>query len=463
MDSWLKAALDYVPRWLDFQMQAFERPGCAVAIVQRGRLVFERAFGVADLVRGLPLTPRHRFRVASHSKSFAAAGILKLREQGRLSLDDPIGRHVAGLHPKIAAVTIQQILSHSAGIRRDMPDNGYFADRRPYPSAEEVRAELAAGAPAIEPNTRFKYSNVGYALLGLAIEGIAGEPYPAWMRREVIAAAGLAETAPDMPLPRGAAMARGHSGRLLLGRRVVVPGDQPTGAFAPVGGVVATAADLARFYDALSPTAKRSFLSVASRREMIRPQWRDGAAADTQYGLGIVTGRLGDWAWFGHSGGLQGFITRTMTVPAEGLTVSVLTNSIDGMAGAWVEGILHILRAYARHGAPARRVADWRGRWWSLWGATDLVPMGGKVFAVAPGFLNPFADCSEIAVTGRDTGRIVAAGGYGSYGEAASLERNAHGKVVAIRLAGGRALPAAQAAAEMVKRYETPKRRRPRR
>jgi D-alanyl-D-alanine carboxypeptidase len=101
LEKWLRAALDYVPRWIEFQMRLTEQPGCAVAIARRGKVVLELAFGYADLPSRVALTPAHRFRVASHSKTFTAAGILKLREMGRLRLDDPIGAHVSGLHPKV--------------------------------------------------------------------------------------------------------------------------------------------------------------------------------------------------------------------------------------------------------------------------------------------------------------------------------------------------------------------------
>ncbi len=75
-------------------MRISELPGCSLAIACQGRVLLERAFGHADLVAGTALTPQHRFRVASHSKRFTATGIFKLREQGRLSLDDRIGRYV---------------------------------------------------------------------------------------------------------------------------------------------------------------------------------------------------------------------------------------------------------------------------------------------------------------------------------------------------------------------------------
>ena len=118
-------------------------------------------------------------------------------------------------------------------------------------------------------------------------------------------------------------MASGHSGRLLLGRRVVIPGDYTTNAHRagrrgrqhrPRPGAVLRQ---------LSPKAGRSVLSVASRREMVRRQWRNQhSSLERYYGLGTISGSLGGWEWFGHSGGLQGYITRTCVIPEHDLTVA---------------------------------------------------------------------------------------------------------------------------------------------
>jgi CubicO group peptidase (beta-lactamase class C family) len=457
MNKWLRPALDYVPRWLEFQMRVSQQPGCLMAIAYKDRIVLEQAFGSADLMRDEPLTPRHRFRVASHSKTFAAAAVMKLREQGKLKLDDAVGRYVARLDPQIARTTLSQVLSHSAGVVRDGRDSGQFADRRPFLDRDELLEELAS-PPIVEPNTRFKYSNHGYGLIGLAIEGVTGEPYSAWLKREIIDAAGLTETDPDMPIPEGAPMATGHSGKLLLGRRVAIPGRQTQNAIAPAGGVVGTARDLALFFAQISPGAGRSVLSVSSRREMVRRQWRNQhSSLERYYGLGTISGSLNGWDWFGHSGGLQGYISRTCVVPQHDLTVTVLTNAIDGWAHLWVDGILHILRAFSHNGPPSRRVSDWSGRWWSLWGAVDLVPMGDKVLCVSPAFVNPIADASQIEIGGRDRGRFAVADGYASFGEPVRRVRDAAGKVVEVWLAAGKLMPEDVAANEIEARYDTPK------
>jgi CubicO group peptidase (beta-lactamase class C family) len=456
MDRWLACALDYIPQWLDYQMRLSQQPGCVIAVAQRGRVIFERSLGTADLAAGTALTPRHRFRVASHSKSFTAAAIMKLREQGKLQLDDRAGRHVRDLHPTIARVTIAQLLSHTAGIFRDGVDNGQWQGRKPFPDHATLAADLKQ-PPVIAANARFKYSNHGYSLAGRVIEEVTGESYTTWIKREIVDAAGLAETAPDAPVR--APLAQGHSARLPLGWRTIFPSATPTRAFAPATGFVSTGADLVRFFAQLAPAARASVLSAESRREMIRRQWRDpDSSLERYYGQGIQSGRLGDWDWFGHGGAFQGTITRTACLPGPELAVSVLTNAIDGLANVWLEGAVHVLRRFAKDGAPPRRIADWTGRWWSLWQATDLVPVGGNVLAANPALLNPFLDASLLAVNGRDRGRIALAPGFAAHGEPVRRERDARGKVTALWLAGAKLLPEAKIARELAQRYGKGKR-----
>jgi CubicO group peptidase (beta-lactamase class C family) len=452
MDAWLRSAIDYIGGWIEFQLMSSQQPGCVIAIAHRGQVVAEHAFGLANLDSGEKLTPRHRFRIASHSKSFTAAGILKLREQRRLRLDDPVGQYVEGLHRHVAETTIAQLLSHSAGLTRDGVDSGQFIDSRPYLSKTELLAELR-NSTAIEPGTRFKYSNHGFGLLGLVIEAVTGEPYAAWIRREIVAAAGLTETEPTTPAPKGTPFACGHTRMLPAGRRCVIPGDNPTHAITSAAGFVATAADTARFFAQLAPNGRKSVLSAASRREMTRHHWRIPQSFEIYYGLGVAAGRTDGWDWFGHGGAFQGYLSRTCALPDCELAITILSNSIDGAAPFWMDGAMQILRAFRTRGAPVRRVRDWTGRWWTVWGAVDLVPMGDRVLVANPHFNNPFMDAAEIEVTGRDTGAFASAAGYASHGEPVRRARNARGKVSDIWLAGVNVKPERVVAREIARRY----------
>jgi len=449
--AWLVPALAYVESWLGYQMRATEQPGCALAVACKGDVALDVAFGWADQNAGEALTPRHRFRVASHSKSFTATAIMKLREQGRLKLDDTAGQYVSGLHPDIAAATLAQLLSHSAGVLRDGPDAAYWVDRKPFLDEAALRAELAL-APPIPATTRLKYSNHGFGLLGLVIEAVTSEPYGAWVQREVVDAVGLSDTTPDVPA--SGPLAGGHSGKALLGRRLVFPGDQSTHALSAATGFVSTAADLARFFGQLSPNAQTSVLSAASRREVSRAQWEDKwAVLPQKYGLGTISGTFDGWDWFGHSGGFQGYVTRSAAIPEHDLSLSCLTNSVDGMSALWLDGAMAILKRFKEDGAPNAGLSDWSGRWWSVWGPTDLVPIGEKVILGLPGLANPIAKAAELTVTSPDEARISQSGAFGNYGEPARLIRDAQGMVTAVQLAGSRLIPEADLAAELTDRY----------
>jgi CubicO group peptidase (beta-lactamase class C family) len=454
MEKWLKAAFDYIPDWVDYQLRVAGHPGCVIAVAHKDRVVFEKAFGQANLVSQERLTARHRFRVASHSKSFTAAGVMKLREQGKLKLDDRVGGYIDGLSPRLADATIAQLLSHSAGVIRDGADSGQFVERRPFLSREELLAELALDPP-VEANTRFKYSNHGYGLIGLVIEATTGEKYRDWIKREIVAAAGLWETEPDMPIAKTAPFARGHSSKLLLGESVIIPGDYQTNAIAPAAGFVSTAADLALFFGQLSPRAKKSPLSVGSRREMTRRQWRNPhSSAEEYYGCGIMVGALAGWDWFGHGGSLFGYISRTAALPEQDLAISVLTNAANGWAGAWVDGVIHILRTFFQRGAPSRKVRDWGGRWWGMGGAADFVPVGDRILVTEPAAWNPFLNAGEVEPSGKDKGRIVLANGFASHGEGVRLVRGKAGRVKEVWFGGWRLQSEATVAAEMRQRYK---------
>lgn len=452
--AWLNTALAYVPQWLGYQMRSTEQPGCAVAITYQGKVVFDMAWGCADLATGERLTPQHRFRVASHSKSFTAAAILKLREQGRVKLDDTVGTYVTGLHPDVAAATIAQLLSNSAGLFRDGLDSAYWSGRAPFPDAEQLGKDFTL-PPVIDTNSRLKYSNHGFALAGLVIEAITGEPYARWIEREILCPAGLADTFPDVSPSALTGLVSGHSDKVLLGRRLVYPGTQSTRALAPATGFISTASDLARFFGQLAPGAANSVLSPASRREMSRPQWRAAHfPVECHYGLGTVSATTDGWAWFGHSGGFQGYITQTAVVPDEEIAISVLTNAADGPADAWLQGVIKILKRFKSEGPPGAAVADWAGRWWSIWSATDLVAMGDKILLAVPGSTDPFLNATELAVNGPDEAHVIEGNSFGIFGERVRRIRDAAGIVTEIYLGSGKVVPEAALAQELLAKYD---------
>src|SRR5215471_984914 len=115
------------------------------------------------------MTPEHIFRVASHSKMFTATAILQLVEQGKLRLDDRAGAYLSWLD---SAVTLRQLLNHAGGVIRDGRDADFWRVEQPFPDVAALRA-LAPDAGILPPNTTFKYSNVGFGLLGQVVEVVS--------------------------------------------------------------------------------------------------------------------------------------------------------------------------------------------------------------------------------------------------------------------------------------------------
>src|SRR5262249_42204417 len=153
-------------------------------------------------------------------------------------------------------------------------------------------------------------------------------------------------------------------------------------------------------------------------REMTRAQWRNPhSSLEVHYGLGTMSGGVDRGWWFGHHGAFQGFMSRTAVLPALDVAVSIVANAIDAPPIQWTARAPPMLRTCERRGAPSDDVRVWGGRWWTIWGAIDLVPIGDKVLAASPSLPMPFTDASEIAVSSPDTGAITLADGFGSHGE----------------------------------------------
>ena len=167
----------------------------------------------------------------------------------------------------------------------------------------------------------------------------------------------------------------------------------------------------------------------------------------------LLSARIKTGECIGHIGGLQGCISSTGFLLGHDICVSVLTNAVDGLAVPWTTGIVQILYEFASRGVSAVPNPDWSGRWWSLWGAIDLITMRDHVVVTSPDHVNPFMDPREIALSSNDHGTIRHAGGFDNYGEAAHLVRDGDGRVVEVWLGGMRHVAEHQASAELKQQF----------
>jgi CubicO group peptidase (beta-lactamase class C family) len=409
--------LDYYRDWLSYRRWFLRIPGVQAAVVEDGALRLAASSGVSELGSGQPLTDQHLFRVASHSKTFTAVAVLQLAEAGRLRLDDTVATHLPELAGTgLAGITVRELLSHGGGVIRDSEDGDFWQLGRDFPDRGELlRIAALPSSAVLDRNDRFKYSNIGYGVLGLIIEAVSGRSYHELVREHVIAPLGLRDTGPELTSERRSEFAAGHTALSYdLERGVIEHVD--TGALAAATGFYATASELAAFYAAVLPGDNR-LLDEDSLRELRHRQWQV-KDADFAYGLGVFVNKIGDRELIGHSGGYPGHITRTLACLQSKLVVSVLTNAIDGAAESLATAFFHLLKLgdSATH-EPAPDGGRFTGRFRSLWGLQDVALVGDHLFAINPTAANPGDDPTPLELVDDSTLKIVGGPGGGSMGE----------------------------------------------
>ena len=433
-DASVDEALAFFDSYLEFR-QKFERvPGVQAAVFAGDRVRLSAAYGFADLVDEVPLTTRHLFRIASHSKTFTATAMLQLVEAGALRLDDRADAWVDYLAGAPAgAVTIRQLLSHSSGLSRDSRNgdfwqlDGDFLDRE---RLSEVLLDPAAAT--LGTDERFKYSNIAYSLAGLIIEAASGVSYGERMRTAILEPLGLVDIGPELDPDRAADYATGYSSLAYGDERVPIE-HVNTRAMAPATGFYSTASDLVQYFAAHFIGDER-LLTDASKRAMQHPWWKVDSN-DRQYGLGLSVAKVGERELIGHGGGYPGHITSSVADTRAGLAVSVLTNAIDGPAESMAHAGVKLIDLAGSKPRPADDADPSRfaGRFASVWGVLDIAVLGGRLYRVHTASPDPSEDAAELEIVDETTLRVIGGSGYGSYGELFEYTFGADGRVERMR------------------------------
>ncbi len=319
-------------------------PGLVYGIVKDGRLVYLKTRGVQDLKARRPVTADSLFRIASMSKAFTALAILKLRDEGKLRLDDLAEQYVPELktwrYPSADSprITVRDLLSHTGGLVTDDP----WGDRQQVLTPAEFTRMLRDGVPFTRtPGTAFEYSNFGYALLGRIVSNVSGRPYKDYIEQTIMRPLGMASSGyevTDWPAGRRAIGYRWENER---------HAEEPTmrhGEFGAMGGVQTSATDYARWIVFLLSAwpardeAESGPVKRASVRELAQglgfPNVRQvpGAPAGTcpiaaAYAKGFIAGQHCEFGQvMFHGGGYPGYGSFLLLLPDHGIGIFALAN-----------------------------------------------------------------------------------------------------------------------------------------
>ena len=312
-----EASIDsMVQKWIDAKMI----PGAGVAVVRNGKIILAKGYGAANAEAGTKANKNTAFQIASITKQFTAAGIMLLVEDGKVKLDDGLGKYVPDVPEHWRGVTVRQLLNQVSGIQNYAASRKIVADKN-YTQAE-ILGFVRDIKPLFEPGTKWHYSNTNYFLLGMIIEKVSGKSYPDFMRERIFKPLGMNLTTVNTSglkienAALGYKLADGNWQKAALG--------DPSQSFS-AGAIVSTAADMAKWAFALS---EDKLLKKSSWDQAWLPaKLSDGKS--TVYGFGWEISKIYGTNYIGHGGKISGFSSYIARFPDDNLSVVVLVNNDD--------------------------------------------------------------------------------------------------------------------------------------
>ncbi len=305
---------------------AFLDPGSALLVLRDGKPVQTKVEGTADIRTGRKVSANTNFRLASVTKQFTATAILLLAKDGKLSLADPVAKHIPRWPAYAAGVTVRHLLTHTSGLPdydNDVPEG------TPQLSDADVLAFVQKqSALLFVPGAKYSYSNTGYAILALLVETTAKQPFPAFLKARIFKPLGMKNTVAHVEGKDSVAnRAYGHS-RTPTGWKV---NDQsPTSAVLGDGGIYSSVRDLAKWVRALDSCKLLDCQTLTS-------SWTSATLNDgtpTNYGFGWRLETRDGQPVIGHTGETRGFRNALLRYPKQRLAVILLTNRNEGTPAA---------------------------------------------------------------------------------------------------------------------------------
>jgi D-alanyl-D-alanine carboxypeptidase len=308
-------------------------PSAEIAIVRDGQLVFNKAYGKAN--EGLPASASLPYQIASNSKQFTAMAILLLRDEGKLSLDDPVSKYVPGI-TEGDRITIRELLSHTSGLQDFWPQDYLFSDMTVPTTPQHIVDKSAKKPLDFQPGTRWQYSNTGYVVAGMIVEKVSGEPLLTFLNQHIFGPLGMHPL--DQDNTNTPAFPAGYH-RFALGPvRVAQP--PARGWLYAAGELSMTAADLAKWDIA---RLDRAVIPARDWVEQETPVLRTDGRTNG-YGLGVYNHDARERHVIDHGGEAVGFLTQNSVYPDTKDAIIVFTNSdFSGATGTLTQGIENIV------------------------------------------------------------------------------------------------------------------------
>ncbi|MCH7568639.1 MAG: serine hydrolase [Nanoarchaeota archaeon] len=427
----IKCINKVIDKWLGYQKIIKRIPGMSVGIIHKDNIIFSKGYGYENIKTKKPTTDETLYRIASNSKMFTAISIMQLVESEKLRLDDPIVKYLSWLK-KDDGMTIRQLLTHSSGINRDGETSHWIDDN--FPNIKEIKEHVSKGAMTYNPIEKFKYSNLGYSLLGNIIEEVAGKSYDQYVKENIIEKLNLKDTYPDINEEAENKLATGY-GRDIPGVEREIFTNPSTNAMVSATGFISNVLDLCKFMSSQF-LENDSLLKSQTKKEMQRIQWvEDKGDYSINWGLGYNIWKVEKSKIIGHGGGFAGFTTGVGFDKEKEIGVALLTNASGSNAFELLGGIFHIINSVSnQYDSPDQEeskinLEKYEGRFHERGGDLEIVEINKELFLFYPENLAPFKELYKLKHKEGDTFIIETGDSFDYIGEEATFNFDKSGKV----------------------------------
>ncbi len=431
--------------WIRAQMEYRELPGISIGIVYDQKLIYANGFGYSNLEKEIPASPSTVYRIASITKTFTATALMQLRDDGKLSLDDPIKKYLTWFDiknpfPDSPEITIRQLITHTSGLPREAAFP-YWTDRE-FPAIEEIAKALPDQEMTYASETKYKYSNLGLALAGEIVAVVSGMPYEKYIRENIFEPLQMENSSVFLSEKEKSEIAVPYSKRLSDGRREIMPFTDSKG-ITPAANISSNVEDLVKYVSMQFGSGIKDSAQIvkgSTLREMHRIQWLNESWTSGR-GLGFGVWKQGDYTVVGHGGWVAGNRTQISFIPKEKVGVIVMTNSDDGSPNFFAAKILAqftplLKKAYGEE----KKTQEFDPAWQKFagtytdpsWYETEILIFNNSLIMNSYSFPpedNPTSEIMVLTPEGKNTFRMVEGNG-----ELVVFELDKNDKVVKIKV-----------------------------
>jgi len=299
-------------------------PGVAILVARNGQIVFQDGFGFADVAHQAPISVATKFRIGSITKQFTAAAVLRLAEQGKLSLDDPLAKYFPDF-PHGDQITLRHLLTHTSGIHSYTEKPGFMSRVTSPIDPEKLIEWFRNDPPDFAPGTKFRYDNSGYFLLGEIVAKVSGKPYGDFLREAFFEPLGMKDTGVYSNAAPPPGMALGYS---VTNGKAEPALDWDMSWAGGAGSLYSTVGDLFRWNEAFFGGR---VVNAASFSAATTPVELPADADGMKYGFGQLVFTVKGLPAIGHGGGLNGWLGDLLRLPEQNCTVVALANAMPSM------------------------------------------------------------------------------------------------------------------------------------